>query len=198
MRISIRQKLVTFILLPTALIFVVVGGFSLLRLQARLSEQARQDARQLAHHYASLLDGRFQAVAQIAQSTAAALASQPDLSEEQLYSLLRSKVTQNRLVFGAAIAFEPFSFDPERRLVCPYVCEDPLSGTRQLDISSSYDYHGPDHEWFWAPRTSGQAGWTAPYFDEEAGEILMTMRAGYRQLAPASSKVKTVTEIHTN
>jgi sigma-B regulation protein RsbU (phosphoserine phosphatase) len=53
------------------------------------------------------------------------------------------------------------------------VCEDPQTRTRHLDIANAYDYHGPDHEWWWAPRTSGQAGWTAPYFDEGAGEILM-------------------------
>ena len=66
MRMTIRRKLVLFILLPTVAIFALVGGFMLQRLGARLEDQAREEAAARARHYAALLDGRFETVAQIA------------------------------------------------------------------------------------------------------------------------------------
>jgi hypothetical protein len=50
MRLSIRQKLVVFIVLPILLIVGVVGGITLSGLQRRLTEQAKYDTARLAAH----------------------------------------------------------------------------------------------------------------------------------------------------
>ena len=148
MRWSIRTKLIAFIVLPIVLIACVVGGATMLRLQARLESEARADAARQANHYADLLDGRLRMAAQIATSTAAYLETHPEVTEEQLYETLRRNVEQNPLLYGGAIAFQPFAYDSQRGLFSPYVCRDGQGGLRQLDIGTSYDYDDPAMEWW--------------------------------------------------
>ncbi len=43
----------------------------------------------------------------------------PDPTEEQIYSLLQRNVSQQDLIYGSAMAYEPRAFSPERRLFAP-------------------------------------------------------------------------------
>lgn len=177
MRLSIRKKLIAFVVLPTLVVFVLVGGMSLWRLHGQLADKARERTAERAGHYSKLLDIRFQAVARIAASMASFVEDNPHLTEDQLTQVLRREVEQDPLIYGAAVAFEPFSFDPDRRLVAPYVHDVPGAGVRTLDLGQAYDYHQPDNDWWWDARERGEPVWTAPYFDEGGGDILMATHA---------------------
>ena len=83
-------------------------------------------------------------------------------------------VSDNPLIYGAAIAFEPFSFHEDKRLFAPYVHQS-ADNLAAIDIGEdSYDYSDGNWEWYSAVRKSGEAVWTEPYFDEGAGDVLMT------------------------
>ena len=162
MHLTVRKRLIVFIVLPICLIFCGVGTVMLLALHHRLNERARTDAEDLATHYARELDSRFVAVTQIAQSTAAVVETNPDISEQQMYEMLRRNVAQYPLVYGAAIAFQPHRYRPDRRLFGPYVYRDGEGGVRQLDLGNSYDYDQPEQEWWWQTRELGEPRWSAP------------------------------------
>ena len=182
MHLTVRKRLILFIVLPVSLIFCGVGTVMLLGLHHRLEARARTDAESLATHYARELDSRFVAVTQIAQSTAAVVETNPDISEQQMYEMLRRNVTQHPLVFGAAIAFQPHRYRPDRRLFSPYVCRDGKGGVRQFDLSDSYDYDQPEQEWWWQARELGEPRWSAPYIDEGASNVVMsTYSVPFRQ-----------------
>ena len=174
MKLSIRQRLVLFIVLPTCLIFGLVGGGILYSLHQHLADATREDAARLAQYYAGEIDGQLQSVSQIALSTAGYLESSTDLTEDQLYAILVQNVSQQELVFGSAIAYEPRAFGPDRRLFAPYVHEDGEGGLRQFDLARNYDYTDNNSQWWTLPRNTKQAAWTDPYFDEGGGEIIMS------------------------
>ena len=173
MRFTIRRKLVLFLVVPILVIFGVVIGWGLVSVEKRSVQEVEKHTAELAAHYASELDGRFDAAAQIARSTAIFLAADDRMTADDLFTLLRSNVETNPLVFGAAIAFAPGKSPNGQTLYSPYVYRD-NGGLAAIDIAAeSYDYTSGDWEWWSAPVAAGKAMWTRPYFDEGAGNILM-------------------------
>ena len=173
MQLSIRWKMIFSIALPLVVIATVVVGLTLDLLYKRARDTLHDSGTTLAKHYAARMDGQFQSFAQVAKSTAAFLEVHPDISEEQLYQLLRANVAQNPLIYGSAIAFEPNQYQEDLELFSPYVYQD-KNGVHSIDVATeSYDYSNGEWEWFSKPRELGHGIWTEPFFDEGAGNILM-------------------------
>jgi sigma-B regulation protein RsbU (phosphoserine phosphatase) len=124
--------------------------------------------------YATGIAAQFDSLSQIATTTANIMSQDEEITEEEMYGLLLSNVAGNPQVYGAAIAFEPFSFNEDTRLFSPYAYgEDGNLAT--LDVGAdSYDYTDGSWDWYSAVKESGQALWTEPFFDEGAGDVLMT------------------------
>ncbi|MCH7924584.1 MAG: HAMP domain-containing protein [Planctomycetes bacterium] len=109
----------------------------------------------------------------MAESTAAILNIHPDLTEGELYAVVERNVRQDELIYGSCIAFAPGAFRPGRKLFAPYAFGHD-DDVRSIDIGrDSYDYTEPKWEWYDAPKKAGQAVWTEPYYDKDAGDILM-------------------------
>lgn len=173
MELSIRWKLIVAIVLPLVAISAIVMLWTFDLLYSKAKERLHGEATELARSYAARLDGQFQIAAQVARSTANILEIHPGLNEQELYELLRHNVAQNPLIYGAAIAFEPYKFRADKKLFSPYVYRD---GTNLVSIdigTESYDYTSGEWEWFTRPRGLHKPIWTEPYFDEGAGNILM-------------------------
>ena len=174
MQRSIRSKMILFIISPIAVIYLALVVFSLSKMRQWTIRELEMRMTQLASHYADHFDSYTREAAQIARSTATFIQNNPNLTSKGIYKQLRSNLNQNPFVYGAAMAFEPFQFDPQRRLFCPYVYRG-ADGLEQMDIGSeAYDYTDPQWEWWDRPRRKGAALWTDPYFDEGAGNILMS------------------------
>jgi sigma-B regulation protein RsbU (phosphoserine phosphatase) len=99
----------------------------------------------------------------------------PEVSDEQVFEMLSANVMQTGLVYGACMAFEPGTRRPADTLFAPYVCREG-DGLRRMNIDETvYDwYRDPRFTWYTQPKALGQAVWSAPYFDEGAGGILMS------------------------
>ncbi len=189
---SIRWKLIVSIVLPLVFISAVVMFFTIEILYSNAKNQLHEQATVLARNQAAQLDGKFQALSQIARSTAAYLEVSPNLTERQLYDLLRANLAQNPLAYGSAIAFEPFEYQPGLALFSPYVYRDGKS-IREIDIATdAYDYSNGGWEWYSRPRLFGYPVWTEPFFDEGAGNILMVT---YSVPFYASNKFKGVVTV---
>ena len=152
-------------------------------LRQSVLENIKKDMNQNAIDYANKLDAYLVQVSQVAKTTASMLSNIPDISIDQMYEQLRSNTLQSTLIYGAGMCFEPYSFSPQTRLLCPYVFRDrtTLDNTdnskealKSIDIANQYDYTQPQWE-YWEPvRQTGKDIWTDPYFDEGAGNIFMT------------------------
>jgi phosphoserine phosphatase RsbU/P len=107
---------------------------------------------------------------QTACNTAATLTQLAPREAGQLERLLRTNVSDTKTAFGAAVAFEPRAFAPDRERFSRYVCRSAQDhGVIVRDLA--YDYTAWD--WYRLPRESRKVVWTEPYFDRGGGEILM-------------------------
>ena len=174
MRFPIRWKLLLSIGLPILVVYVamIVGVLTHLQRAARQSVERRMT--ETAERYAGTIDASMRELAEVARSTASFMETAGWSGPAPLFAQLRANVARNPLCYGAAIAFEPFLFDREVRLFAPYVHRDGAD-FRSIDIAEeAYDYTELRWQWYDEPRRTGRPGWTAPYFDEGAGGILMS------------------------
>lgn len=95
-------------------------------------------------------------------------------NEQELYEILRKNVSQNPLIYGAAIAFEPYKFSSDKKLFSPCVYRDTNSEILSIELGAeSYDHTNGEWEWFSRARKLNKSIWTEPYFDKGAGNILL-------------------------
>ena len=180
MKLSIRRKMILFIGVPSILIIIsaMVWVLGFAERQARRAHQA--EMAETATIVASNFDEHLGRAARVADSTARFVAFLPNLEDGQIYGLLSGNVEGNPRIFGAAMAFEPGSYKAEGVLFSPYVHRNPIGeGLAKMNIDADvYDWYN-DEQWTWwhLPKASGRGEWTDPYFDEGAGQILMTTYA---------------------
>jgi HD-GYP domain-containing protein (c-di-GMP phosphodiesterase class II) len=166
--------MIVLIALPAAVIYVVVLGLMMAYLRDESWSEVEQEMTRLAGNYAARFDGAFREAAAVAKATARFLETEPDLTEPQIFAQLSANVTQNPVVYGAAMAFEPGTYEKDDSLFCPYVYRG-ADGLERMNIGRDVlDWYG-DVQWQWwhTPKDTGRAAWTDPYFDEGAGNVLM-------------------------
>jgi sigma-B regulation protein RsbU (phosphoserine phosphatase) len=150
----------------------IVMGLTLQRVYYSATSSLQQQYIREVNLLARSIDNEFVSLARIAEDTAIFLRIQPMPDEAQLYELLRQNAGRSPLVYGAAIAFEPFAYKREQRLFSPYVYDTDL---KAIDISAvAYDYTSGEWEWYAAVEATHRAQWTEPYFDTGAGNLAMT------------------------
>lgn len=175
---SIRVKLFAAVVLPLILLWGVSLWINFPRMRREAVDRMQTLLTREAQFRAARFEGELQTLAQIALTCAAVLETHASVSDEELYAMVQRNVGQHELVYGSCIAFEPGS-RPGRRLFAPYAYRGPDAGRNDapimtMDLSvEAYDYSSGKWEWFTSPRQTKLAGWTEPYFDEGAGDVVM-------------------------
>ena len=90
-------------------------------------------------------------------------------NKENIFFLLQRVVAENREVYGSTVAFEPYAFDSHRRFFAPYYYK------YRGKLSFRYiPYNYFAWSWYMVPKLLHRAVWVEPYFDKEAGNIVMS------------------------
>jgi sigma-B regulation protein RsbU (phosphoserine phosphatase) len=97
--------------------------------------------------------------------------SQTSYTEAELVALLRDVVDDREDLFGAALAIEPRWTENPKRGFAAYFYYD-QGEISYTDLAGNYDY--VLRSWFREPASSGQSGWSEPYFDEGGGNVYMS------------------------
>jgi sigma-B regulation protein RsbU (phosphoserine phosphatase) len=162
------------IALPALVIYLGVLAATTVHLRASNRADIERESVQRASDAAARFDGAFRAAAAIAATTAAAMRVHPEVPEADIFAQLEANVAQDPVIYGAAMAFDPAVRTLGDDLFCPYVCRDGEGLRRQNIGRSAYDWHA-DSQWTWwhEPIAKGRGVWSAPYFDEGAGNVLM-------------------------
>lgn len=169
---SIKHKIFLYLLLPIFLAHVLIQLYDYREMRAAAEDQIREGLLDKAQNNANRIDALLNRVSAVATTTAQMLSVNQDMQEQEIYAVLRHVVGDSRLIYGAAIAFEPGLFEGRERF-SPYVYR---SGGEvgSIDIGKqSYDYTQPEWEWYALPRKLAKPVWTKPYFDRGAGNINM-------------------------
>jgi len=95
-----------------------------------------------------------------------------DFSKDVLVRILMQEVDMNPEIYGAALAFEPDFFGENEKYFMPYYYRN--KGNLELKYlgDSRYDYFTMD--WYQIPKELGHPIWSEPYYDEGAGNIIMS------------------------
>jgi PAS domain S-box-containing protein len=174
MRISIRNKIILFIAVPIILIFLGEIAYQLNFEHQQAMGEARDFLEAKAMYLTEVMNGHIRDIQQTAESTAFFIKSDADITLDEIYSFLQQNVENNPLIFGCAVAFEPYAFKKDRRLFCPYVYRGENDVLISMDIGKDgYDYLENPIEWYSNVRQSHQPQWTQPYYDEGAGNVFM-------------------------
>ena len=175
-RTMTRGRLLTMTAAPIAAILVVILGINLVTNTKRALATSEREMASTLQTLSQRFDGEMHRVAQVAEQTAKTVTTLGPLSEAEIYKVLENGVLQDPLIYGAAMGFVAGGFD-ERQAFCPYVYRDGLASEQvnRLDIAGAYDYLGdPEIRWWYDPVTLGRPVWSEPYFDEGAGNIMMS------------------------
>ncbi|WP_305907602.1 SpoIIE family protein phosphatase [Methylomarinum sp. Ch1-1] len=170
---SIAARLVLVITLFSAIIFSVTLGYNYYRSRTILQQELESNARNLAMSIVYRIETQLTAVAKVAEGMARSLEVN-EHKKQQLLTLLKTTVADNPEIYGSAVAFEPYAFSTNERLYAPYYYRK--NGTISFErLEVSYQ-HLPYLYWDWyqIPRELGELEWSEPYFDEGAGNILMS------------------------
>ncbi len=190
---TIRRQMVLLIALPTLAIYMLAAALTVAYMHSEARRTIERDMTRLASDCASRFDGHLREVARIAETSARAMESARGITDDEVYALLAKNVGQTELVYGSCMAFEPGARKAEGVLFAPYVCRDP-GGLRRMNIDQSvYDwYRDPQFTWYAQPKSLGHGVWSDPYFDEGAGNILMSTYSAPFRAGGAFGGVNTV------
>jgi sigma-B regulation protein RsbU (phosphoserine phosphatase) len=160
---------------PALVIYLLVLGLAAVSQYVQSKREVEQAMTRLAGSYSSRVDGYLREASRVATTAARFFESGVPVPDDTVYSLLEDNVQQSPLVYGSCLAFEPGTRRPAEELFAPYVCRAG-DGLRRLNIDRSvYDwYRDPAYTWYQRPKQLGRGVWSEPYFDEGAGNILMT------------------------
>ena len=136
-----------------------------------LLESARETAEQLANSTLTRMESVLISAQRVPEG-AKLLLKYPTLKKEGLEEMLGLVLQNKPEIYGCAVAFAPYAFDPAVEGYAPY-CYRSGDDYIVMDLSTKkYRYY--DQPWFTAPRDSAFSIWTEPYFDRGGGNVFMT------------------------
>jgi len=166
------QKFILFLTVPLLIIaFISLSNIKKMLHQSAL-EQLKGHMLELVEHQAAEITGKLDKATAIAQTTANLAGILHPIKEKDLFLMLESNLEQLPIIYGAALAYESNSYF-DKKLFAPYVYHE-NDQLKHIELSTdAYDYTDKQWQWWHGPRNLGKGIWTAPYFDEGAGNTLM-------------------------
>ena len=200
---SLRVVFAIVVAVPVLLLFAVLLVQSYYTSRIEAAKTMREQMVNEVITRAKTLNLHLSQMAQYpAQIAKAITISKPD-SVDTMLSFQYAMLDVNPLVYGNAIAWEPFVFDPNEKFISPYVWRDIEHGGAVSNMmftpENGYDYLSGEWDWYEDPKkkyggntgipsplqfTNGEKEyaklpriepgiWCAPYFDEGGGNVLM-------------------------
>lgn len=166
---GIAFRLSFWILLSATIIFTLIFGYYYKLSRNLITEKIEQHAEEMAQNTASRIDMVLGSAQKIPQNFAVVLAHEPAGNEERLVQLMRSTLERNPEIYGTAVAFEPYAWNKRNKHFSPYSYK---TDTNVISTLITYDYFS--WEWYQLPGVTKSPLWVEPYFDEGAGNIVMS------------------------
>jgi sigma-B regulation protein RsbU (phosphoserine phosphatase) len=166
---GIALKLSLLVLTSVTLIFALVLSYNYVCSSRIIIKNLEKNAHDLTTATVNKIDRVLYSVEKIPRDLASVIENAPYTSAEDMIDLMFSVLGKNPEIYGMAIAFEPYAHDFSRERFAPYVFRSP---DRSEVVYIPYEYFYWD--WYQIPKRLGHAVWSEPYFDEGAGNIVMS------------------------
>lgn len=167
---SIAFKLIFYILTSCTIIFAVSYGYNYYASRKILLKKIEESARNLTLATTNRIESVLRPVEKVPQNMASLL-ERRSYKKEELFTMLRSSVERNPEIYGATIAFEPYSFTKDSLYFAPYFYKSGNDVIFTFLGSDSYRYFFWD--WYQIPKELNSSIWSEPYYDEGGGNAIM-------------------------
>jgi len=164
-------KLTSLILVVSVVFFLIVGNHNSKKVRSIFKGNLRESAQNLSYSTLNKIESILKAVEKVPQQIAISLEGS-SYSKEDLLLLISQVVENNPEIYGSTIAFEPYMFDPDSLYFAPYFYKQKDEIKFTYIGSESYKYFS--WEWYKIPKEKNKPMWSEPYFDEGAGNIIMS------------------------
>lgn len=174
--ISMRNRglafqLIVFTLSGTMAVFVSAFAYFYFSSKYSMMQYVEKNARNATHAAAYQIEAVLRGVEKVPVNYASLLSSR-DYEAGDIAQLAERMVSANPEIYGAAVAFEPGVFSPGTYYFSPYCYRKDHGRLVSVMLGDeSYDYFTMD--WYQIPKELNAAAWTEPYYDEDAGNIIM-------------------------
>jgi len=166
-------KQIIYILSISLIIFISIFAYNYYATRTVIINKLRENASTVTESINHKIEQIFLSTQKITK-TMGLMLSHRSYSSSKLNKILTSNIKTNPDIYGSCIAFAPHAFNKNIKLYAPYAyrAKDSIS---YIDLSKSYNY--PDWDWYKIPKNLNHPYWTEPYFDEGAGNIIMSTYA---------------------
>ena len=167
---GIAFKLILAICVSVGLIFILIFSFNYRFSRNIIEKNVEDNARNLVQSQVNRIETVLLSVKKIPEILASFLEN-GSYHEEELLFLLRTVVENNPEIYGAAIAFEPYTFDRGLLYYAPYFYKH--NGKIEFMNLGTPSYLYAYLDWYQIPKELNRPDWSEPYYDEGGGNILM-------------------------
>lgn len=168
---SLSFKLSLYILSTVAIIFVVIFLFNLSESRKEALKNMKNESYYISQGAAYRIEAILRGAEEIGFNLARLLEKEPDINQQQLEERIQGLVTANPEIYGSCVAFEPHTFLPDSLYYAPYAWQAGDTVNFKQIGNDSYNYFYLD--WYQIPRELDKPMWSEPYFDANAGNIMM-------------------------
>ncbi|MEM1181089.1 MAG: cache domain-containing protein [Acidobacteriota bacterium] len=162
-----KRALVALTAVLWMLLIATVGSYFLEK--GRIQDSARRQAQGKAEAAAQTIDGRLEQVFKVHRGLVDSFARR-DFTEEALDRTLCDTLVKTQILFGVGTAFKPRRFSPDKELFAPYCRELPgqvdsegKPAIELVQVEDSYDYTGPENDWYHLPLMQEKDIWQEPH-----------------------------------
>jgi len=171
-RHGIAFKLILYIMTGITLIFALIFGYNYLYSKRILLNNVEDNARNLALATTNRIDKILHSMEVAATNLATFLQQSAYDDKQRLLDLIRSFVECNPEIYGSTIAFEPYAYDQSSLYFSPYFYKS--KGETKFTYIGGEGYHYFYWTWYQIPKELNRPIWNEPYYDEGAGNIIMS------------------------
>ncbi|TSA28317.1 MAG: HAMP domain-containing protein [Bacteroidetes bacterium] len=164
-------KLILSVFSAIAMIFVIIFLYNYFVTRQTVIRNLEAIATNLTESTVNKVDRTLFAISKIPDNLAVVF-EHSHFTEAEMKELLKLIVEVNPEIYGSAIAFEPYFEGRKEKFYSFYAYRQNDSVVLTTLGNDRYDYYLMD--WYQIPREKKEPYWTEPYFDEGAGNIIMS------------------------
>lgn len=168
---GLAYKMILYIFSGIALIFFLIFVYNYQISRKIVRKNLITNAENLTSLAVARVEKVLNSVAKIPHNFSGIMESS-GYSEEEIKKLLFEIIHNNPEIYGTAMAFEPYFHDAGKKYYAPYFYREADTINFKYIGDERYDYFSQD--WYQIPRELNRPMWSEPYYDEGAGNVIMS------------------------
>ncbi|MFP4471823.1 MAG: SpoIIE family protein phosphatase [Bacteroidales bacterium] len=164
-------KLIISIFASVALVFMLLFVYNYRVSKLIVEKNLKSNAENMTKNGVSQIEKILASVQKIPDNYSSVIES-TGFSQDAMIGILKQIIETNPEIYGVALAFEPYFIDAAQKYYMAYCYRKSRKSELVFPGSELYDYFTMD--WYQIPKELNRALWSEPYYDEGAGNTIMS------------------------